>query len=67
MVRAAEMGSVGHVFDELAEQSGTDGVAESVSGRVYSLCCGSGCPKSESEVSGKLGCREQIDSKCGSK
>ena len=43
MVRAAEMRSVGHVFDELAEQSGTDWIAGSPRGQsesersVYSL------------------------------
>lgn len=39
MVRVAEMRSVGHVFDELAEQSGTDRMTGSwrVS-EVYTVC-----------------------------
>lgn len=73
MVRVVEMRSVEHVFDELAEQSGTDGMAESPRGqskserRIFSLRCGCGGSKSESEVSGKLSCSAQIDGKYGSK
>lgn len=36
VVRMAEMRSVGQVFDELAEQSGTDGTAESPRGQLES-------------------------------
>ena len=73
MVRVAEIRSVGHVFDELAEESGKDGMVGSPKGqleserRVYGLLCGCGGSKSESEALGKLSCREQIDSKCGSR
>ena len=68
-----EIRSVGQVFDELAEQSGIDRMAGSPRGqleserRVYSLWCGRGGSKSESEAPGKSSCREQIDGKCGSK
>jgi hypothetical protein len=73
MVRVAEMRSVGHVFDELAEQSGTDGMTGSPRGqleierRVYGLWCGGGSSRSESEAAGISSCREQIDGKCGSR
>ena len=73
IARVAEMRSVGHVFDELAEQSGTDGMTGIPRGyleserRVYGLWCGRGSSRSESEASGILSCREQINSKCGSR
>ena len=39
MVRVAEMRSVGHVFDELTEQSGTDWMAGSPRvSEVYTVC-----------------------------
>lgn len=36
VVRVAEMRSVGQVFDELSEHSGTDGIAESPRGQLES-------------------------------
>ena len=63
MVLVAEMRRVGHVFDELAEQSGTDGMTGSPKDqleserRVYGLWCGRGSSRSESEASSISSCR----------